>query len=40
LPPVTVKDKNAYKTHVNKMFVAGIFLNVFILRGRKVIKGC
>ena len=40
LPPVTIEDKSAYKTHVNEMFTAGIFLDVSILRGRKVTKGC
>lgn len=39
-PPVTVEDKNAYKTYMNKMFAAGIFPDVFILRGGEVIKGC
>lgn len=39
-PLVTVEDKNAYETHVNEMFAAGIFPDVSMLRGGKVIKGC
>ncbi|CZT07738.1 uncharacterized protein RCO7_11230 [Rhynchosporium graminicola] len=39
-PPVTVEDKNVYETHVNEMFAAGIFPDVSMLRGGKVIKGC
>jgi serine/threonine protein kinase len=38
--PVTVEDKSAYETHVNEMFAAGIFPDVSMLRGGKVIKGC
>ncbi len=40
LPPVTVEDQNAYETHINQMFTAGIFPDVSMLRGGKVIKGC
>ncbi|CZS96270.1 uncharacterized protein RCO7_04970 [Rhynchosporium graminicola] len=39
-PPVTVEDQNVYETYVNKMFAAGIFPDVSLLEGGKVIKGC
>jgi hypothetical protein len=40
LPPVTIEDKFAYESYVNKMFKAGIFLDVSKLRGGKMIKSC
>ncbi|CZT13927.1 uncharacterized protein RAG0_17513 [Rhynchosporium agropyri] len=39
-PPVTMEDQNVYETYVNKMFAAGIFPDVSLLEGGKVIKGC
>jgi hypothetical protein len=37
---VTVEGKNAYETYMNEMFAVGIFPDVSMLRGGKVIKGC
>ncbi|KAH7304352.1 hypothetical protein BKA65DRAFT_416282, partial [Rhexocercosporidium sp. MPI-PUGE-AT-0058] len=39
-PLATIENKTTYEAHVNKMFTVGIFPDVSILRGEKVIKRC